>query len=125
MGFANAKLCQVAANTMLNICTQCQQHMVNHLESLINIVVSIDNIEIPNEASIELLTGTVVILLNLPASEIISPLMKICNIQIDGLKKVLSSAEDKNNIKHTAHYWLDRLTAIFRYENFVNSNSHQ
>jgi hypothetical protein len=117
MGFTNAKLCQVSANTMLNICTQCQQHMVNHLEALINIVVSIDNIEIPNESSIELLTGTVVILSNLPASEIVSPLMKICNIQLEGLQKALNSTEDKSNVKSTPHYWLDRLTAVFRYFN--------
>jgi hypothetical protein len=57
MGFPNRHLSQVAANTMLNICTQCQQHMINHLEALINIVLSTDSIEMPSDASMELLKG--------------------------------------------------------------------
>ena len=87
VGFNNTKLCQVAANTMLSICTQCQQHMVNHLEILINIIVSTESIEMPGDSSMELLKGAVVILCNLPTNEITAPLLKLCNIQLDGLKK--------------------------------------
>lgn len=114
-GFTNPILCQVAANTMLNICTQCQQHMLNHLESLINMAVSIDNFEIPNDASIELLKGTVVILSNLPSNEMVGPLIKICNIQVEGLQKAATgNSHEKGNIKNSPAFWLDRLTAIFR-----------
>lgn len=56
-GFPNPDLSQVAANTMLNVCSQCQQHMVNHLEALINIVLSTDSIEMPGDSSMELLKG--------------------------------------------------------------------
>ncbi len=57
IGFTNSKLCQVSANTMLSICTQCQQHMVNHLQTLINIIISTEDIEMPSDASMELLKG--------------------------------------------------------------------
>ncbi len=57
IGFTNSKLCQVSANTMLSICTQCQQHMVNHLETLINIIISTEDIDMPSDASTELLKG--------------------------------------------------------------------
>jgi transportin-3 len=124
IGFNNTKLCQVAANTMLSICTQCQQHMVNHLETLINIIISTENIhEMPPEGSMELLKGAVVILCNLPANEITSPLLKLCNIQLDGLKAAIGSTQTSSNQapngssggpKSLALYWLDRFTAIFR-----------
>jgi hypothetical protein len=42
---------------MLSICTQCQQHMVNHLETLINIIISTEDIDMPSDASTELLKG--------------------------------------------------------------------
>lgn len=67
----------------------------------------------PTDASMELLKGAIVILCNLPTSEITAPLMKICNIQLDGLQKVLSD-EIKQGTKGLPLYWLDRLTAIFR-----------
>lgn len=112
-GFHNPLLFQVAANTMLNICTNCQQHMINHLETLINIVLSTDEIDMPSDASMELLKGTVVILCNLPSNEMTMPLMKLCNIQYEGLQKVLNG-EIKASHKSLPLYWLDRLTAIFR-----------
>jgi hypothetical protein len=46
-GFANAKLCHVTANAMFSISTQCQQHMTNHLETLLNIIASTENTEMP------------------------------------------------------------------------------
>ncbi len=118
VGFTQPKLCQVAANTMLSICTQCQQHMVNHLDTLLNIVVSTDSInEMPGEASTELLKGAVVILCNLNASEITAPLMRLCAIQLNGLQKVLSGdLKDlaAGSTKALPLYWLDRFTALFR-----------
>lgn len=114
MGFTNSELCVASANTMLNICTQCQQHMTNHLETLISIVISMENVDIPNDASIEILKGTVVILSNLPPNNIVTPLMKICNLQVEGLQKALNTNETKGDGKQTPAYWLDRLTAIFR-----------
>ncbi len=56
-GFNDVSLCQVAANTMLNICQKCQQHMVSHLDTLLNIVVSADAVNVPSDASIGLLKG--------------------------------------------------------------------
>ena len=114
LGFNNPQLCQVAANTMLSICTQCQQHMVNHLETLIGIVLSVDNIEMPGDASMELLKGAIVILCNLPSNEITAPLLKICNIQLEGLKKALNNEIKSDSFKSLPLYWLDRFTAIFR-----------
>ena len=113
LGFSNPQLCQVAANTMLSICTQCQQHMINHLETLINIVISADNSGIPSDASLELLKGSIVILSNLPCKDITMPLMKLCNMQLEGLQKVISN-EIKQGNKSLPLYWLDRFTAIFR-----------
>lgn len=114
IGFSDSQLCQAAATTMLNICTQCQQHMINHLETLINIVLSADNSGIPSEASLELLKGAVVILCNLPSKEITMPLMKLCSIQLEGLRKVLANEVKQNGSKSLPLYWLDRLTTIFR-----------
>lgn len=122
---------------MLNICTQCQQHMVNHLEALINIVLSTDNIDMPGDASMELLKGkqlsffsflfysiyyrllcnvigVVVIMCNLPPEEITSPLMRLCTVQMSGLQKVIAG-EITNGTRSLPLFWLDRLTAIFRY----------
>ena len=108
------ELSSAAANTMLNICTQCQQHMVNHFETLLNIVLSTDNAELPSEASMELLKGAVVILCNLPHTQITQSLLKLSNIQLDGLNKVLNGENKNGGPKSTALYWLDRLTAMFR-----------
>ena len=88
--------------------------MINHLETLINIVLSADNSGIPSEASLELLKGAVVILCNLPSKDITMPLMKLCNIQLEGLRKVLASEVKQNGSKSLPLYWLDRLTTIFR-----------
>ena len=141
---ASEQLCVEAANTMLSICNQCQQHMVNHLETLIGIVVSTEQAtHMPSEASIELLKGAVVIACNLPTSEMIGqPLARLCNIQLEGLNAALndtkqlaangaasassssSSSSASTSASHTATktsqdkqwplYWLDRFTAIFR-----------
>lgn len=112
-GFMKAELSSAAANTMLSICTQCQQHMVNHFETLLNIVLSTDNAQLPSEASMELLKGAVVILCNLPPAQITQSLLKISEIQLDGLSKVISG-ELRQGAKASPLYWLDRLTAIFR-----------
>ena len=108
-----AELSSVAANTMLSMCTQCQQHLVNHFESLLNIVLSTDSAQLPSEASMELLKSAVVILCNLPSAQITQSLLRISEIQLDGLNKVLSG-ELRQGPKASALYWLDRLTAIFR-----------
>ena len=55
--FNDVSLCQVAANTMLNICQKCKKHMVSHLDTLLSIVVSSDVVSIPADASIGLLKG--------------------------------------------------------------------
>jgi hypothetical protein len=55
--FNDISLCQVAANTMLNICQKCKKHMVSHLDTLLNIVISSDAVSIPSDASIGLLKG--------------------------------------------------------------------
>ncbi|CAF0896059.1 unnamed protein product [Brachionus calyciflorus] len=125
-GFSDPNVAQIAANTMLNICTQCQTHLINHLETLLNIVISTDNIDMPSDASMELLKSAVVILNNLPSSEITEPLIKLCNIQLQGLGKVLSN-EKIQGTKGLPLYWLDRLTAIFRtvkIKNVPTSNIH-
>lgn len=87
--------------------------MINHLETLITIVISADNSGIPSDASLELLKGSIVILCNLPSKEITMPLMKLCNMQLEGLQKVISN-EVKQGSKSLPLYWLDRFTAIFR-----------
>lgn len=87
--------------------------MINHLEALINIVLSVDNSSIPSDASLELLKGAVLILCNLPCKEITLPLMKLCSMPLEGLQKVLSS-DTKQGSKSLPLYWLDRFTAIFR-----------
>ncbi len=127
LGFTNPKLCQVAANTMLNICTECQQHMINHLETLINIVLQTDSIDMPSDASMELLKGAVVILCNLPSAEITAPLMRLSNLQLEGLQKVLTnnSASESTGTKGLPLYWLDRCTAIFRTIKIRNVQSSQ
>lgn len=112
-GFGTADLCQVSANSMLNICNQCQKHMINHLETLVNIVITTDQANIPSDASMELLKGAIVILGNLPAQQITEPLMKLCEIQLVGLNLVLND-QIKQGTKALPLYWLDRLTAIFR-----------
>lgn len=113
-GFSNVQLCTSAANTMLSICSQCQQHMINHLETLVKIILSSDNTTMPNEASIELLKGSVLILCNLPAAEITKPLMQLCHVQLTGLQKAVSHDMKTKEPALTPLYWLDRFTAIFR-----------
>ncbi len=113
-GFNSPQMCQVAANTMLNICTQCQQHLINHLDTLITIVLTSDNGGMPNEASLELLKGAVVILCNLPASEVGAPLMRLCSVQLEGLQKSLQASHKSKEPTMSPLYWLDRFSAIFR-----------
>jgi transportin-3 len=114
LGFNSPDMCQVAANTMLNICTKCQQHLLNHLETLINIVLTSDSAGMPNEASLELLKGAVVILCNLPAGEVTVPLMKLCSVQLVGLQKALQQTGKSKEPVLSPLYWLDRFSAIFR-----------
>lgn len=57
------------------------------------------------------------ILCNLPPNEITSPLMRICTIQVVGLQKVLAGQQNSGS-KSLPLYWLDRLTAIFRYRGY-------
>jgi len=117
-GFSNPDLCQIAANTMHSICTQCQKHMISHLDTLVRIIVSSESINLPSDASQGLLKGAVVILCNLSnMSEISEQLFKLCTIQVEGLQKVING-EIKDGTKALPIYWLDRLTAIFRYITF-------
>ncbi|RMZ93075.1 transportin-3 isoform X2, partial [Brachionus plicatilis] len=113
VGFSDPSVAQIAANTMLNICSHCQSHLVNHLQTLLNIVVSTDALDIPSDASMELLKAAIVILNNLPPVEITDPLVKLCSIQLEGLQKVLNG-QGQQGSKGLPLYWLDRLTAIFR-----------
>lgn len=115
-GFTQLPLCHAAATTMYNICTQCQDHMAKHLDSLVGVIVSLDNtVDIPNDTAIELLKGTVVVLSNFAPSEMIAPLVKICQVQLDGLQTVINSNHiDKSVPRSTPVFWLDRFTAIFR-----------
>lgn len=120
-GFSDPNLVQIVANTMLSICTHCQTHLVNHLQTLLNIVVSTDSLDIPSDASMELLKAAIVILNNLPSADITDPLNKLCTIQLEGLQKVLNGQAQQRS-KGLPLYWLDRLTAIFRTIKISNNN---
>jgi hypothetical protein len=100
----------MAASTMQNICTKCDRHMINHLDTLINIVTSPDAVNIPFDAYVGLIKGIVVIMCNLQNEQIAEKLLKLCEIQIEGLQKALNNTSSKG----LPINWLDKLTAIFR-----------
>ena len=65
-GLQEPKLASQAANSLLNICSQCQRHMTPHFEGLVHILRSLDSFHLKPQAAAGLIKGTALLICNMP-----------------------------------------------------------
>lgn len=82
-------LAAAAANALTQICTACKSRMTYHLSGLLQIAQSLDNFEISNDATINLLKGISIIVGRLPLDQMTQPLQELCSYQLGPLRQLL------------------------------------
>ena len=65
-GLQEPKLATQAANSLLNICSQCQRHMTPHFEGLVHILRSLDSFHLKPAAAAGLIKGAALLICNMP-----------------------------------------------------------
>ncbi|KAG8222278.1 hypothetical protein J437_LFUL003259 [Ladona fulva] len=116
-------LATAAANSLQSICSACSDHMGVHFNGLVQIVQSLDNFAISNDAAIGLLKGVAVILGGLPPDEIQRAMKQLCWIQVTPLCELVeTSVKTEKGTKTDPVLWLDRLATIFRHTSPVVEN---
>ena len=60
------KLASQAADSLLNICSQCQSHMTPHFLGLVHILRSLDSFQLKPQAAIGLIKGAALLICNMP-----------------------------------------------------------
>ena len=60
------KLASQAADSLLNICSQCQSHMTPHFQGLVHILRSLDSFQLKPQAAIGLIKGAALLICNMP-----------------------------------------------------------
>ena len=58
-GLRNLQLSSVAATSIQRICSKCQDHLVSHLDGLLQIAQAVDAFNLSQEAAIGLIEGEV------------------------------------------------------------------
>ncbi|KAJ9580259.1 hypothetical protein L9F63_004072 [Diploptera punctata] len=107
-----------AASALQSICSACRDHMGVHFNGLVQIIQSLDNYSISNEAAIGLLKGVSVILGRMPPDQIQHAMKEICWYQINPLCHLVENdVKTERGTKTDPALWLDRLAAIFRHTN--------
>ena len=66
LGLQEPKLASQAANSLLNICSQCQRHMTPHFEGLMHILNSLDSFHLKPNAAAGLIKGAALLIQNMP-----------------------------------------------------------
>ncbi|XP_014673876.1 PREDICTED: transportin-3-like [Priapulus caudatus] len=112
-GLHNHKIAPAAAAALLQICQICRDKMYQHFGGLVQIIQNVDSFNISNEAAVDLLKGTAMILSKMPLEKITEGAQQICAVQVNQLNEVLQHAGD-TNMKLDPVIWLDRLAAVFR-----------
>ncbi|XP_055375731.1 transportin-3 [Condylostylus longicornis] len=119
-------LAKAAAISLTLICTSSRDHMVYHLNGLIEIARSLDSFEINNELAIGLLKGISIIISRLPRPQLEQAMNQICSFQFGPLLHLVesTSAEITKGERNDPSYWIDRACAVIRHTNFdISSNA--
>lgn len=119
-----AALASAAANSLQLICSSCKEHMIPHINVLIEIARCLEMFEVQPESAIVLLKGISIIISRLPNEQIPDVMRQLCGFQISHLCMLVDDSEKSDKRKSTdPSVWLDRLAAIYRHVNpYVKEN---
>ncbi|XP_033102078.1 transportin-3-like [Anneissia japonica] len=120
-------LASVAATSLMNLCSTCQDPMRKHFDGLLQIVQAMDSFNLSHEAGVGLLRGSAMVLSKMPLDKICEGLKQLVYVQITPLSQSLKSGEVvKSGAKGDPTIWLDRLAEIFRHTNplVMNGEAH-
>uniref|UniRef100_UPI00358E79EC transportin-3-like isoform X1 n=2 Tax=Myxine glutinosa TaxID=7769 RepID=UPI00358E79EC len=120
-GLRGKALASASASSLQSVCFACRDHMAQHFEGLLQVARSIEVLDLSNEAAVGLLKGTALVLARLPLDKISVNLKDLCALQVNSLKRLLTS-EMSNDVSKDPSIWLDRLAAIFRHTNPIVEN---
>ncbi|XP_071791532.1 transportin-3-like [Asterias amurensis] len=117
-GLRNLQLSSVAATSIQRICAKCQDHLVSHLDGLLQIAQAVDAFNLSQEAAIGLIEGTALVLTRMPLDKIQEGLKQLMLAQVTPLSQVLKGEnEGKPGVTSDPTVWLDRIAAIFKNTN--------
>ena len=134
VGLRNPKTASETANALQNVCSQCQDHMIRHLDGLLQILSSLDNLGLKPIAATGLIKGVALILSKMAHDDISRAMKAICSLQLTPIQTLVQKqraiydnsscyAENGKINKNTQNdpvLYLDRLAAILRHVNPPN-----
>ena len=134
IGLQNPRTASETANALQNVCAQCQDHMVRHLDGLLQILSGLDNLGLKPAAATGLIKGVALILSKMSHEDISKAMKAICALQLSPILSLVqkqtmsldnnSGASQNGKInKNTTNdpvLYLDRLAAILRHVNPYN-----
>ena len=134
VGLRNPRTASETANALQNVCSQCQDHMVRHLDGLLQILQSLDSLGLKPAAATGLIKGVALILSKMSHEDISTAMKAICNFQLTPIQTLVQKqrvAVDNNtgvvengkickNTQNDPVLYLDRLAAILRHVNPSN-----
>lgn len=105
-----------AATALTSICTACRDHMICHLNGMIEIARSLDSFEICNDDAISLLKGIAIIISRLSKEDIQSSVQQISAFQLEPLQALIDAdVRIEPNTRSDPVFWIDRLAALLRH----------
>ena len=136
VGLQNPRTASEAANSLQSVCSNCQDDMVKHLEGLLHILSSLDNLELKPTAAIGLIKGASLILSNMSHQNISEAMKTLCALQLTPIQTLVqrqkatvdnqssgggtSNGRISKNSQNDPVLYLDRLAAILRHVNPPN-----
>lgn len=117
------RLASAAANCLQGVCVACRGHMPLRFSSVLQVLESLDKLQIPNTAHCGVIKGVAAILENIPPEQIQQALKDVCLIQVKPLCHLIENdVKPERGTKTDPAVWLDRLAAIFRHVNLQPQN---
>ena len=135
VGLRNPRTASETAKALEHVCSQCQNHMIRHLDGLLQILSSLDNLGLKPMAATGLIKGVALILSRMAHDDISRAMKAICALQLTPIQTLVqrqrstldnsssSAAENGKINKNTQNdpvLYLDRLAAILRHVNPPN-----
>ena len=88
-GLREPKLASQAANSLSNICSQCQKQMTQHFTPLVHILNSLDSFKLKAQAAQGLIKGAALLINNMPHDNVMMAMKTLIDLQLAPISMLL------------------------------------
>ena len=92
-GLQEPKLASQAANSLSNICSQCQKQMTQHFEPLVHILNSLDSFKLKAQAAQGLIKGASLLINNMSHDKVMLCMKTLIDLQLGPIVRYLNFAK--------------------------------